>query len=854
MGVSEMTITKGVAQILRRIITISIIFTLVLSGCSTNKVDKKDEDISASLNSNIDLYQPAPIYNAELSDLLNDENISDDYKQLLNVPDDYEPLDETTYDKLHDAFNKELISEEEYSKLLILLQHKSELIPEQYIGAEGNESINYAYQYISENWNALSEDTKKLVAPYMLPIDNPESYYYYTNEEEIQLVNSKSSGLLLPVYAAGESKQLVVHEFNVDNQKVIIQYYEYDSWSKDKKLEYNMCINDIEESITHSYYEFENLLAVSLTKPVRIEVVQLVNGRNGEAWFQNGEYRIRLAKANYEDATKTKGVAAHELFHNFQYEMGLRFQGVDMKWLHEATAKWSEHYAFDAYNTEHGYLDYFFRSLDRDRVNFGKNFEYSGYMMFYYFSDYGQYNIVPDILWGTVRNGENYIREYLTSMIDNMKNQYGDYAFINLNSAISKVYDDYGPLPGCPSGKAYARKVMKVDQEDIKDVSLNPGALQYYFYVFDSDEEIKHVGFEFDKTFDEDKYIKRQAIVKIDGKWSLEDWSSLENIKYCKQNESNNENIQAVLLIYSNSNFKKDGISNPVDKFKVTTGKCYSEMDISIKAEYEYMNEDFIWTSVASLEDKAKIIDHTFYISKDCVYKMEGKGILEGKIIIETTGSYSGMVNDPTIDNSMTRLIMPIEDDSGEIKNELKKFGIQENTPKGGILITLPSIQENEDLSGTTTFYMPEPAGVIPMDMPLPYDGLSQIIAVDIDKNSWNPKGFKASMTIDQFSHKPPLMDWFKVDFSQLQDMLASMNVTGGADMQDLNQIIADSGINMEELGDIDGLLPGTKMEGGNNSLNNTIDAIMMLTKQSTGNGATGVIKLTVTGEYTKNN
>lgn len=97
-------------------------------------------------------------------------------------------------------------------------------------------------------------------------------------------------------------------------------------------------------------------------------------------------------------------------------------------------------------------------------------------------------------------------------------------------------------------------------------------------------------------------------------------------------------------------------------------------------------------------------------------------------------------------------------------------------------------------------------------------------------------------------------MDWFKVDFEQLQDMLASMDVAGGTDMQDLNQLIKDSGIDIEGLGDIGNLLPDYKAEGNNNSLNNTIDALMQLTRQSPANGATAVIKLTITGEYSEEN
>jgi hypothetical protein len=858
-----------------KILAMLAVIIFIITGCGTGTSDKTDNtdntgDTSASdpvtaYDSSVlpdEHYQAVPIYDTEIIEMLNDESISEDYKELLNAPIDYEPLEETAYEKLHNAFETGKISEEEYSKLLILQKYKPESIPGQYCGAEGSEPIDYAYQYIADNWDNLDESTRQLVGPYMFPISDPKSYYFKEDLEGKDVLarseGKKAFSFISTVNAADMPKQLIMHEFYVDNQKITIEYYEYNNWSEDKKLEYNMCVQDIEDAITQSYGEFEQLLTVSLSKPVRIELVPLEKGTNGEAWYQNGSHRIRLATANYTDVIKTKGTAAHELFHNFQYEMGLRFTGKDMKWLHEATAKWSEHYAFEEYNTEHGYLNYFFATLDRDRINFGKCFEYSGFMLFYYFSDYGRYDIVPEILWGTVRNGESHIRKYLSDEVADMKEQYADYAFKNLNMSIAKQYYDYGDLPGRPMGKAYRSLSMSVDEENIREVSLNPGALQYHYYIFDRDDEIQHVEFEFDKTFENDRYIKRQAMVKIDGEWNLEDWSLVGKVKYCKLRELKNEKIQAVVLIYSNSNFEKDGTDNPVDTFKVTTERCPQEMDIRIEAEYEYKKEDFVWTATATLEDTVKIIDHTFYVSKNCNYKMQGSGVMEGKTVIDTTGSFSGRVDEPTIDNSMVRLIMPMDDGLEEMKKDMEKFGLDENTPKGGILITLPSIQEEGILNGSTTLYMPDPVGKMTLDDPLPFDGLSQAIAVEINKGGWNPKGFSTEMTIDYFSHKPAILDWFKVDFGQLQDMLSSMDAMGGTDIPDINGMLEDSGISLEGLGGLgglEGLLPENDM-GDGDSLTKTLDALMNLAMPSSNgsNGATAVIKLKISGKYTKYN
>ncbi len=815
-----------------------------------------------------DFCPAVSIYDPDILELLQDETLGDEEKELLNAPMDYEPLEDTTYTKLHKAFEAGEITGEEYSKLLILQQYQPEAIPQKFTGAKGFESINHAYQYIADNWDNLSEETRELVGPYVLPISDPGSYYFRENLEQEKIVSrpdsKKAFSLICTASAADMTKQLVRHEFTVDGQKITIEYYEYNSWSDNKKLEYNMCVRDVEEAITHSYGEFEALLTASLSKPVKIEIVPLDEGTNGEAWYESDCYRIRLATANYENYVKTKAVAAHELFHNFQFEIGLKIKGIDRLWLMEATAKWAEHYAFEEYNTEHGYLNYFFRTLDRDRIHFGKNYEYSGYMLFYYFSDYGQYDIVPEILHGTVRNGEDYIRKFLSDHVAGMRNQYADYAYKNLNMVIAKQYYDYGDLPGRPTGKSYRSLWMMAEEEDTREVSLNPGALQYHYYIFDRDEEIQHVKFKFDKTFDEDKYIKRQAVVKINGKWQLEDWSGVDEVIYHKCSDLTDEKIQGVVLIYSNSNFFKDGTENPVDVFKVTTEKCPQEMDIKIEAEYEYINGDFIWTANATLKDTVKIVDHTFFLSKNCRYTMQGTGIMEGETVIGSTGSFSGSVDEPNLENSMVRLILPIDSELEEMGTELEKFGINENTPRGGIFITLPSIEEGEDLQGSTTLYMPEPVGEIVMDDPLPFDGLTQAIAVEIGKDDWNPKGFSTEMVIDYFTHKPPILDWFKVDFSQLQNMLSSMETMNGTEMPDFNGIpdisgqLEGSGISMEGLGSFGGvqdLFPKNSI-GEGDTITKTINALKNLTMpQSAGTSdMSATIKLKISGEYVKYN
>lgn len=798
-----------------------------------------------------ELLDSKPIFNNNLDELIAEYGLDEESAEWFDAPDDFEALPDTTQKKLRDSYEAGQLTEEDYSRLLILNQFNDDLIPDEYKAETGYESINYAFQYIADNWTGLSPETLEQVAPYMLPIKDPESYF-----RKEDLGDSVSTGFTFSLFrkvgAASPSKQLIINDFFIEGIKFSICYYEYDNWSDDKKLEYNMCVNDIESAINTAYEKFETLLTTRLTKNVIIELVPLSSHSNGCAWFQDNTYRIRLATANYRNAVQTMATSAHELFHNFQYEIGLRFTGTDMKWLHEATAKWSEHYVFDSFNTEHGYLEYFFRTLDRDLIDFGNCYEYSGYMLFYYFSDYGEYDIVPELLYNTVRNGGGSIRQYLSDSVSNMREQYAKYAIYNINMGICKHYFDYGNLVGRPVGKSYYKRILEVDEKDEQTVTLKPGGIQYYLYRFDSDTLLKHVDIEFENTFDDDEYIKREVIIRIDGLWYFEDWSAVEEENYCKLSEFENEKIEQILIIYSNSNFNKSN-DEQVDSFKIKTAKCYSEMEVSIEAETIYTSEDFIWKSTASINDTVSIIEHSFYVIKSSDYSFNGSATMENKPVINSNGSSTASIPDPAIETSMARLLLPIDKRKESLKESLLAFGLTENTPKGGILITLPGLSEGEELQGSTEIYMPDPVGTISLDSPLPFDGISQLIAILIPSDKWNSNGFDFSTEVDYFSHECPLSDWFTVDFSQLQEMLSGMGTAGGQEIPSLEQQLADSGLSLSEFNALMENLPGSANSGTNTS-NDPISAMqeMMTVSRDNPGGAVFIVKLTITGTYTK--
>lgn len=349
---------------------------------------------------------------------------------------------------------------------------------------------------------------------------------------------------------------------------------------------------------------------------------------------------------------------------------------------------------------------------------------------------------------------------------------------------------------------------MKTDEEDKVTVSLKPGALMYYLYMFNQkDPMLQHVTITFDKSIVEDKYLKRQAILRINGQWVVEDWSNVTVKEFCRAKTDKSEDIQALILIYSNANLKNE--LNDADKFTIKTGKCYKEVDLNLSFEYNLKSSDFEWNSKGSIKEKLEIKDHCYYIVKNSSYNFSGEGFSEGKKIVDTSGSFSVSINNPTINNSLVRVLKKPTENIQGLKETYEKYGIKENIPPNGIFVTVPALIEGISLKGNTTFYFPEPIGKVSLSDPLPLDGISQVIAVNLSMDDWNVKGLNISKEINVFNHKCPLTKSFLVDYDKITKQLNSIG-----NMQGMGNQIPNSK-EMKEVNVITkAMIPGNKLKG----------------------------------------
>ncbi|MGB9976861.1 MAG: DUF6055 domain-containing protein [Thermovenabulum sp.] len=787
--------------------------------------------------------QPKPIYGSQNATSGKLKGIDKELADLFSVPDDYEELPPNSTELIEKALNEGKITKERAALLEVFADYDPEKLPAEYKTDRAADTSEYAIKYLVDNWGILSEETRNLVLPYLLPLNDPNSFFYPGNIK----IKKSSSGfkILKEVLAADEDFQVHVDEFTHDGQKFEIMYYEEKNWSKEKKESIKAMALYVKEAVIYSWDKFKNLMKIKPSKPYIIELVELPKTKLGLEFYSDGKYRIRLNTMIAGLEKYIKSTTAHELFHTFQDEMKIGYSTVEEKWLCEATAVWSENYVYPDYNVEHSRHPGFFRTLDQERIGIGKLFEYDSYMFFYYLTDYAGVNFIREIIKTAGQSGSQSIRPFLDKNIPKLKETYATFALYNWNWPPVDKYYDYGRITGGPSGKCFKKKIMKVDEEDEVNVSLNPGALMYYLYIFDQkDPTLQHVTITFEKSIADDKYLKRQAILRINGNWVVEDWSSETVKQYCKAKTDKNEDIQALILIYSNANLKDE--LKEADKFRVETGKCYKEMQLNLTFEYNYSVQGFEWKSKGNMTENLEIKDHCYYVVKNSSYDFSGEGFVDGKKMVETSGNASASINNPDIYNSLVRILKKPSDNTEELRDAYEKYGIKENIPPQGILITVPALLEGVAFRGNTVFSFPEPIGTINLSEPLPLDGISQVIAVTPDLNDWNAKGINISMVVDVFKHKCPVQGAFTVDYNKMAEQLDNIKLPDSQEMKDAMNFLKENNMgNLLNLGN-----QGNKEELSSLNVINAIKNAMIPGNRPAKGSAT--LKIRVNGVYTK--
>lgn len=277
-----------------------------------------------------------------------------------------------------------------------------------------------------------------------------------------------------------------------------------------------------------------------------------------------------------------KSILAHETFHGVQIGFNSRQCPTSMRWLSEGTATWFEDLVYPGTNREHDdaphYLDKPYLAIDNDGGDDLKS--YGTYTFFYYLTRIR--GLAPSVIgkiWDATvgTDGLHALDSALRSVSAELDKTWPDFAAyawnqeapFNLltNDGLTSGAKVNPPRTGSLSTRDASWEVIPKGKPPLPRLSLF-----YYHYEF-PDASVASLGFfngltrslnlqtveEFGKLYsasplsgpDTAKGGHITALIKINGTWKKEDWSSLAGRLYCRDLKA--ERVEALVIILSNA-------------------------------------------------------------------------------------------------------------------------------------------------------------------------------------------------------------------------------------------------------------------------------------------------------------
>lgn len=492
---------------------------------------------------------------------------------------DKKPLPETSVDKLDQAWQDGTIKLEDYVLLQLRAIYGDNKLPAIYQGETNREKDQaYLFALINENWSSLSKETQAKILPYLLPATDPKSYFYpksssATGQRQISLVNFFTTKI-----AQAES----IFNLITAMDKVTVAYPSAKEATVKERAEWTA------QAARDAIPKFEPLLYIT-HQQIDINLVSPdIMSSYGSASPNplNPSFCLVKVRDNLDEKT-TKSTTAHEIFHCFQFKLGLKYIEPTMKWLMEATATWSEDFVYHAYNTEHEYDGEYFGETNKDLFSLAGNREYASYLWFYYIVQKAGFN--PGDVAGMLISSKTSDPRNVLNSRPNLNYDFKDFAVWNWNQDLAKYYVDDPKFPdeAIPNTFSLDGRDIKKIGEDVNNVSLNKGGILYTLYTFPN-QDIKSIKFKPKEFVGNDPSRKAmQALYKVGGAWYQEDWSGLEEKTFCRKIDD--ENVELVVVVTSNSDMKNK--NNGVVRVK-TEKKCSPGWRGTIAVDWGYKNSN----------------------------------------------------------------------------------------------------------------------------------------------------------------------------------------------------------------------------------------------------------------------
>ena len=427
-------------------------------------------------------------------------------------------LKTSTAYKIDDAFSQGKIDEKQAMVLNLVSGYEQEKLPESFTGeSTGRGNLQQAELWLIQNYDSLDEETKEAVKPYYVLPNDPESYINKENSKIVEYLSIIPSVKAAPIW----------HLIEVDGAEI----YHLDGAKGQAEI--------VKKAFKKSDSKHSSLLGIDGYEKVLFFIVPMSDYGSAGYRTKDGEEYGLIKIRQGMGVNDTRGTVAHELFHTFQFKMGLKDFRPENDWVLESTATWSENYVYPEANSEHIYLTRFYKNLGKEMIGVKGTREYQGYTWPLFLE---QYYDDEDMITTLLLNTKSVGGREAAKAIENFDLIFQEYGKWNINYYFAKFYEDTPEFPG------NALSVFDwnfLGNEGLTDIDLKLEPLSFQYVQVEPYRELEDIELLLPVL---PEHVRIRAFVKVDGEWREEDWTGAETMAWCRKSQ----NMQEAILIFSN--------------------------------------------------------------------------------------------------------------------------------------------------------------------------------------------------------------------------------------------------------------------------------------------------------------
>ncbi len=434
--------------------------------------------------------------------------------------------------------------------------HDSRL-PGEFQGNDARVQDNPFLHAVLESWEALSEDERDALLPFLLPPNLPGSWYDQQQAAGLSLADADDWATIVSATLPVKVWYHPARPGDAARAEFVVAELEGTIWNSLVGLMGRGPLPDCGSDCFSGGGDdrFDIYLADLPTSYVTWNPPYFPDCSNVPAFMVLGD--------------SSKVTLAHEFMHAIQLAFDGPSDCEEYRWVSEATANWTNDYVYPGNNQEHFNSVVFFHSPDRrlDLVN--QSHEYAAYLYPFFLAHRLSPQAIRDIwLAGESKVSSLAAVNQATSGAGGFEALWPEFALHNWNQEPVDDYHDWDAIEG--GARASRRTFGEGESLLLKTVDYLGAA--YYSYEFT--EEVGYV--EFSNTLAGRAHIKVQAIVSLDGSWQEpEDWSEESRKSFCRN--LSGQNIDRLVIVVSNSDWQGKTtleMENDPPKVRVAPESC----------------------------------------------------------------------------------------------------------------------------------------------------------------------------------------------------------------------------------------------------------------------------------------